>query len=283
MPPTIPPPKPPLRVRMTARNVVHLVLTVAIVAVLAALAFGVHPPSGLTAEQVQTACYALLVGLFIPGSPIGRILDAYFPPPGQPAGSPTLADLEAAKDAITPKPQQVPPSRTSGFVEPRALAFVLLAALFGLAGCALLLPGCGGSPVRAHAIAAHAIDEALAEGGEADVTYARTALAECPAADGAEQTACIDRVEHLAVAAAAARDVLLAPAAVYRAEVFQACGMDPAHPVVPDTCPDVPADVVHHLEVDAGVIAPLWGAFTAALVALGAPASITAVSIPGGH
>lgn len=277
------PPKQPLRVQMTARNIVHLVLTVAIVAVLGALSFGVHPPAGLTAEQIQTACYALLVGLFIPGSPIGRILDAYFPPPGQPAGSPTLADLEAAKDAIAPKPQQVPPSRTGGYADLRTLAFVVLAALFGLAGCALLLPGCGGSPVRAHAIAAHSIDTALAQGGEADIVYARTALAACPTPDGADRTACIDRVEHLAVAGAATRDALLAPAAVYKAEVFQACGMDPQHPVVPDTCPDVPPDVMHHLEVDAAVVAPLWGAFTAALVALGAPASITAISIPGGH
>lgn len=257
--PTLPPPKPPFRVQMTARNIVHLVLTIAIVAILAALSLGVHPPAGLTAEQIQTACYALLVGLFIPGSPIGRILDAYFPPPGAAPSSPTLADLEAAKDALAPKPQPVPPSRISGFADLRALAFVVLAALFGLAGCALLLPGCGASALQQHASGTVIAMTALRGADDALVADEAHAVGLCTDA------ACIDHARTAHQPFAVALDAFRVAVLAWRDAVMVAL-----------TASGPSADAMAALETAAARVVARW----ADVVAVAREDGVTLPSLP---
>jgi hypothetical protein len=77
-----------------------------------------------------------------------------------------------------------PPSRTDGSAHVHALLWIVLASLFGLAGCALLLPGCGASALQQGAVGvtvALRAEEAVSSAVVADLERRMDA---CPAADG---------------------------------------------------------------------------------------------------
>lgn len=98
-------------------------------------------------------------------------------------------------------------------------------------------------------------------------------LAACPDEDGAERTACIDDVESRMTRAAAARDLLVAPANAYRRGVLAHAGDD---------------ETPQLLEVLGALAAPVardLPGFLAAMRALGAPISIPLIpgtEVPGG-
>lgn len=138
-------------------------------------------------------------------------------------------------------------------------------ALLGAIAIGGTLVGCGASPLRQHATAARMTMVTLAGAGVAIEQAAALALARCPHEDGEERAACIDGVEHAATRAAAARDVMVAPAHAYR-DAVQASGGE-----------ETPG-LLDYLGVVARPLAEGWPDLAAALSALGVP--VPAVSYP---
>lgn len=190
------PPIPIHRRPITAREVVQgiaVALTVALMiasrfpAALAlisqaATAFGV---TNVTPTIVASTGLAFIFGCFVPGSPLGRVLDwvaSFF---GGPQVSFTLADAQAAKDAVmpsAPRPERIPPSRDGGFASVRVLAWIVMAALFGLAGCSLLA-GCGASPLQIGAVGVTVSLRAVAAVDQAYLGDLQHRVDACPADD----------------------------------------------------------------------------------------------------
>lgn len=181
---------------------------------------------------------------------------------------PVVAKAEPDSKAPSSPPRS---SRTSGFVDVHLLAELALGSLLALAG-ALLLHGCG-SAIRTHAVTAHTWHVALELADTAILETTRSELAACPHDDGALRMECTDRIERLATAAAAARDVLVAPANAYRAATLGACGVDVAlpDPTIPEDCPDPGPDAMALLARFLASLVHDAPVLLAAMRALGAP------------
>lgn len=300
----------------TTRNTVVSILAalcIIVPVVLGALdGSGVIHGSWIT--PLEAALGGMLVGLVTPGSPVGRVLDLLWPPkagasaPVTPDVAKAIVEIQAAvratpethptiATAITnlatmiaappapsvlpqpplPPPVRVPPSREGGFASIRALLWIVLAAGFGLAGYALLLPGCGASAIRAHAIAAHAAVVVETAGGATIESATTAALAACPHDDGDTRTHCVATVAGVSRAAASVHDVLGPATLAYRAATLTACGADPsaAAPAIPDQCPPDSPPVIALLEAAA---APVEAALPTLIAALRALATLA-----GGH
>lgn len=167
---------------MTPRNWINVVGVALALAAVIASRYGVDV-LGYSPAEVSTAAGAFVLGLLIPGSPIGRVLDylaSFFG--GPPAPPPTIADVAEVRNEIAPPPRmpvRLPPSPLASFS-----VFVALAVAFTVAGCAILLPGCGSSPVRMQAVIADTAGASLDEACQA-VHAQRSAAQEAVATDHA--------------------------------------------------------------------------------------------------
>jgi len=166
--------------------------------------------------------------------------------------------------SIAPPPS-APPSRRDGSSSLSALAFVLLAAAFGLAGCALLLPGCGASALSQHA--AGTTVAIVAVRGADDAYLAHLQAAE----DTCHDEACVHqaRAEH-APAEAALESTRVAVLA-WRDAVQVATDAEQS------------SDVLGALATAAARVLARWADLAAALHAIGyelptLPASLTALA-----
>ena len=138
-------------------------------------------------------------------------------------------------------------------------AFVAL--VLGVVAACVTCQGCGASAVRTHADTARMLMVAVDAGGVAIEEATRAELNRCAdILDGAARSGCIDGVERDVVAAAAARDALIAPVHAYRDATLLVQDESGAKP-----------GLVAYLGVLALSIARDWPSYADAMRALGVP------------
>lgn len=163
--------------KLTPRNWINVGVVVLVLLSVVAQRYGFEPLAdyGLDASHAKTAAVAFAVGAFLPGSPIGRLLDylaSFFGGPSAPP--PSAADLTAIEGTIFPGPQRLAPGSSGAPAAPgpysdktprpaptvhrtrfpEALALVVLSVVLTVGGTATLVHGCGASPLRVQAVAA---------------------------------------------------------------------------------------------------------------------------------
>lgn len=92
----------------TARHVVNLVLVCVSIAAALYAYLGGPLPTALDAAHLEALAVGLATGLLIPGSPIGKVLDALIPEPGKPAQALTASDVASVVEAVRPPPPTLP-------------------------------------------------------------------------------------------------------------------------------------------------------------------------------
>lgn len=286
------PPIPIHRRPLTAREVVQavaVVLTLAVVIasrfpaslallVQAGAAFGVE----VTPAMLASTGGAFVVGCFVPGSPLGRVLDwiaSFF---GGPQVTFSLDDVQAAKaQLMPPPPQRIPPSREGSasigaldvvlaLASIGALAWSVLRAWAPAALLALGLSGCGASALQMHGSGV-AIAMLGVRGAE-DAADAERRVTE----DACQTEACLTAAVTARRPVVTAIDVTRTAVLAWRDAVAIAIDADAHAP-----------DVLAALEVAVARVLARWADLAAALSTVGVrlptlPASIAALVPPGG-
>lgn len=189
------------------------------------------------------------------------------------SGGRALLHTAPAGTAIVPAPTppaSPPPSRTAGSTSWSAMLFVVLAALFGAAGCALLLPGCGASALSQHA--AGTTVAIVAVRGADDAYLAHLQAAE----DTCHDEACVHQARAEHAPAEAALDATRVAVLAWRDAVQVATDAEQS------------SDVLAALATAAARVLARWADLVAALHPLGVdlptlPAALTALApVTGG-
>ena len=285
------PPIPIHRRPLTAREVVQavaVVLTLAVVIasrfpasltllVQAGAVFGIE----VTPAMLASTGGAFVVGCFVPGSPLGRVLDwiaSFF---GGPQVTFSLDDAQAAKAQLLPPPHRIPPSREGSasigaldvvlaLASLGALAWSVLRAWAPTALLALGLSGCGASALQMHGSGV-AIAMLGVRGAE-DAADAERRVTE----DACQTEACLTAAVTARRPVVAAIDVTRAAVLAWRDAVAIAIDADAHGP-----------DVLAALEVAVARVLARWADLAAALSTVGKrlptlPPSIAALVPSGG-
>lgn len=150
--------------KLTPRNWLNIGVVLLAIASVVAQRYGFQPLAdyGYDAAHARNVAIAFAVGAMWPGSPVGKLLDYAAAviqasrTGGPPPPAPSLGDINAARNEVDPGPQQIPPSHYSDKRVRRVGAFAMatLSLLLAYGGLALLVHGCGASPLRVQAVAA---------------------------------------------------------------------------------------------------------------------------------